>query len=144
MKELADHNGLEGYVTSDWGFIQNFYDKFRYLFVIFSISLAILILSMIYRKKKKHQEFSAGLGLGLFAVLAFIFFLVNFTGIEDKGIITGTNAYLMSGPSAGAELIEVIGEGHKVEIINRTDIWIQIKWRGGRAFVRENNIEALL
>lgn len=144
MKELADQNALVGYDTSDWGYLMNFYVKYRYLFVLTFLALAILILSMIYRKKKKHQEFSPGLGLGLFTVLAFIFFLVNFTGIEDKGIITGTSAYLMSGPSAGAELVEVIEEGHKVEIIDRTDIWVQIKWKGGRAFIRENNIEALL
>ena len=144
MKELADQNELEGYDTSDWGYLINFYVKFRYLFVVTFLALATLILSMIYRKKKKHQEFSPGLGIGLFTVLAFIFFLVNFTGIEDKGIITGTSAYLMSGPSAGADLVEVIKDGHKVEIIDRTDIWVQIKWKGSRAFVRENNIEALL
>ena len=49
----------------------------------------------------------------------------------------------MSGPSAGADLIEVVTEGHKVEIIDQTDIWVQIKWRSGRAFIRENNIQEL-
>jgi len=144
MKELASQNGLEGYSTSDWDYLLNSYYKFRNIIVAIFISMAILILTMIYRKKNKHMEFSPGLGFGLFAVLALIFFLVNLSDVEDKGIITGTNTYLMTGPSAGADLIEVVGEGHKVKIIDQTDIWIQIKWKGGRAFVRENNIEALL
>ncbi len=144
MTELADQNGLEGYKTSDWDYLLNFYDKYRYLFVLVFVALAVLILSMIFRKKSKHNQFSPGLGIGLFAVLVLIFYLVNFAQIEDKGIITGGSSYLMSGPSAGADLVEVVSDGHKVEIISKTDIWIQIKWKGGRAYIRENNIELLL
>ncbi len=144
MKELADQNGLQGYRTNDWDYILNFYDKYRYLFILVTMALAVLILAMMYRKKRKHQEFSPGLGIGLIATLGLFFYLVNFTGIDNQGIITGSSSYLMSGPSAGANLIEVVSDGHKVEIINQTDIWVQIKWKGGRAYIRENNIEELL
>ena len=42
-----------------------------------------------------------------------------------------------------AELIEVIGEGHKVEILDKKDIWYQIKWKENTAFVRETNLQEL-
>ena len=74
MTELADQNNLEGYKTSDLDYILNFYDKFRYLFVLGILAFALLILSMMYRKRKKHKESSPGLGLGLLATLALIFY----------------------------------------------------------------------
>ena len=50
----------------------------------------------------------------------------------------------MSGPSAAAELIEVVGQGHKVEILDKRDIWYEISWRGVRGYIRENNLEEIL
>ena len=67
--------------------------------------------------------------------------LTNFSGLKPQGIISGANTYLMTGPSAGADLVEVVNEGHRVEIIDWQDIWVEIRWRGSTAFIRENNIK---
>ncbi|MFY0593604.1 SH3 domain-containing protein [Roseivirga sp.] len=144
MDALAQVNGLEGYDTNDFQQFVKAIQDYDILIIAVLIALNLLILSMIFRKLKKHQERSPGLAVGLVIVLGLTFFFVNFTGPKEQGIVTSDNAYVMSGPSAASELVEVVGQGHKIEIIDKKDIWYQIKWRGKRAFVRETNLESLL
>lgn len=144
MNDLAQVNGLEGYDTNDFQQFVKAIQDYDMLIMAVLLALNLLILSMIFRKIKKHQEKSPGLAVGLVLVLVLTFLFVNFTGPKDKGIVTGDNSYVMSGPSAAAELVEVVGQGHKVEIISKSDIWYQIKWRGETAYVRENNLKELL
>ena len=143
MNEMAQENDLEGYETNDFNLFLKFFDENRHYFILAALGLSVLILSTILKRKKKLDERSAGLTIGLAASLLLTMYLVNFSGLAQKGIITSANAYLMSGPSAGADLIEVTGEGHKVEIAGQKDIWVEIKWKNGRAFIRENNIKKL-
>ena len=143
MRELATQNSLEGYEKTDIDHLLHFYYRHRYLFIFILLALGVLIISMIYRKKQKHRVLSYGLGIVLVAVLLLAGCLINFSGSNHKGIITGNNAYLMSGPSAGAELIEVTGEGHQVEIMDQIDIWLKIKWKGTPAYIRERNVREL-
>lgn len=144
MSDLAQVNGLEGYDSNDFQrFVKSIQD-YKLIIVAVLLALCLLILSMIFRKISKHQEKSPGLAVGFILVLALTVFFVNFSGQPQKGIVTSANSYVMSGPSAAAELIEVIGQGHKVEILDKNDIWYQIKWKGKTAFVRENNLQELL
>lgn len=144
MSDLAQVNGLEGYNSNDFQrFVKSIQD-YKLIIIGVLLALCLLILSMIFRKISKHQEKSPGLAVGFILVLALTIFFVNFSDQPQKGIVTSTNSYIMSGPSAAAELIEVIGQGHKVEILDKNDIWYQIKWKGKTAFVRENNLQELL
>lgn len=143
MQELADKNSLEGYETGDIDFILNFMRRFRFLLALVFVALGALILAMMLRKKKKHNVFSPGLTTGLVLSLSAVFYLVNLAGSKEKAIISSANAYLMTGPSAGSSLVEVVGEGHKVEIIDQQDVWTKIKWRGATAYIRENQLNQL-
>lgn len=143
MQELADANELEGYSTNDFDLFLKFFDENRSYFVFITLALSVLILSMIFKRKKKLNEKSVGLTMGLVAVIFLAFYLINLSNLAPKGIISSANAYLMTGPSAGSDLLEIAGEGHKVEIIGKKDIWLEIKWKTGRAYIRENNIQRL-
>lgn len=143
MRDLAATKDLEGYDASNLDYLLKFYSQYRFLFVAVFVAFGILIVAMIYRQKKKHSKPAPTLGVALVLVLIIGIYLTNFSGIKHKGIISGTNTYLMTGPSAGSDLVEVVGEGHKVEILDQQDIWIEIKWKGRRAYVREYNIKAL-
>ena len=144
MDELAQVNGLEGYESNDFIRFLKTLEDYSILIIGALLAFGFLILSMIFRKLKKHQEKSPGLAIGLVLVLGLNIFFINFFNKKDLGIISNSESYIMSGPSAAAELIEVVGQGHKVEILDKRDIWYEIIWRGGRGFIRENNIEKLL
>ncbi|MBO3699122.1 SH3 domain-containing protein [Roseivirga sp. E12] len=144
MSDLAQVNGLEGYGSNDFQRFVKTIQDFKLIIIAVLLALCLLILSMIFRKIKKHNEKSPGLAVGFVLVLALAVFFVNFSDQPQKGIVTSSNSYVMSGPSAAAELIEVVGQGHKVEILDKTDIWYEIMWKGKRAFVRETNLQELL
>ena len=143
MRDLATTMSLEGYEANNLDYALKIYNEYRFLIVAFFTALGLLVLSIIYRQKKKHGKPAPSLGLALVFVMIVAMYLSNFSGLTAQGIISSPNAYLMSGPSAGADLVEVVGEGHKVEIVDQQDIWVEIRWREGRAFIRENNIKAL-
>ena len=143
MRDLAATLSLEGYETDSFDYAFKLYTEYRLLLVAVFLALGLLIVSLIFRQQKKHGKAAPVLGMALFFVMAIAVYVTNFTGLSDQGIISSPNAYLMTGPSAGSDLVEVVGEGHKVEIIDQQDIWIEIKWRDQRAFVRENNIKPL-
>ena len=143
MNELAQINGLQGYEISDFQKFVKVTQNHRVLITLLLLSLCVLLLLMIFRKCKKHGEKSGGLGLGIALTIGITILFVNFTDLEVKGIVTSENAYVMSGPSAAAELVEVIGQGHKVELLRKKDIWYEITWRGKRAYIRENNLQKL-
>ena len=49
----------------------------------------------------------------------------------------------MEGPSAGAEVLDVIGKGNKVTIDKQTDVWLKIEWNGQSGYVKNNNVRLL-
>lgn len=144
MDALASVNGLEGYKPSEFEKVKKVVDDFKVQIIGILFALALLILGMMYRKIQKHKTKSPSLILSLAIVLAIIFYVVNLNTNKTNALIMQNNAYLMTGPSAAAELIEVVGQGHKVEVIGKKDIWYEIKWRGQRAYIRENNLKELL
>ncbi len=144
MNDLAQVNGLEGYNLSQFDQAKKAVEDFKLQIIGFLFAFALLIIGMMFRKLKKHQSKSPSLALSLVIILGLIFYVVNLNSNKSYALIRESNAYLMSGPSAAAELIEVANEGHKVEILGKKDIWYQIKWRAGRAYVRENNLLELL
>ena len=143
MRDLATARGLVGYEADNLDYVLRIYNEYRYLLVAFFAALGLLTLAIIYRQKKKQSKPAPGLGLALIFMVVAVLCLTNFPGLKPQGIISGANTYLMTGPSAGAELVEVVNEGHRVEIINWQDIWVEIRWREGAAFIRENKIKVL-
>lgn len=144
MEQLASVNGLEGYDMSQFDQAKKAVEDYKLQILGVLFAFALLLLAMIFRKLKKHQTKSPSLAISLVVILALIFYTVNLNSNKTNALIMQSNAYLMSGPSAAAELIEVVGQGHRVEVIGKKDIWYEIKWRGRRAYVRENNLRELL
>ena len=143
MRDLATTMSLEGYETDNLDYALKIYNEYRFLLVALFSALGLLVVAIIYRQRQKHGKPAVSLGLALVFVMIVALYLTNYSGLKDQGIISSPNTYLMSGPSAGADLVEVVGEGHKVEIVDQQDIWVEIRWKEQRAFIRENNIKAL-
>lgn len=144
MDGLASVNGLEGYRPSEFEKAKKVVEDFKVQIVGILFAFSLLILGMMYRKIHKHQAKSPSLIISLAIVLGMVFYVVNLNTNKTNALIMQNNAYLMTGPSAAAELIEVVSQGHKVEVIGKKDIWYEIKWRGRRAYIRENNLRELL
>ncbi|MEL7002387.1 MAG: SH3 domain-containing protein, partial [Bacteroidota bacterium] len=79
-------------------------------------------------------------GIFLVIVLGLLFYTLNFGRDYNKAIVVKNNTYLMSGPSAGAEVLEIIKKGHRVNVKDATDVWVQIEWDDQEAYVKADKI----
>lgn len=143
MEDLAKMNGLKGYDTTEWERITLFIEAYQWFIFAFLFTMALLLVAMMYRKKQKHGEKSFSLLGSFIFILLLLGYLINFNKEKNVGLVMENQAYLMSGPSAASDLIEAIGEGHKVKILGKEDIWYEIEWQGRRAFLRENKLTPL-
>jgi len=102
-----------------------------------------LLFAMIFYQKRKQQKRPVTAGIAYVLVLGALFYLINYGNPYQQGIVLESNTYLMSGPSAGAEVVDIINQGHKIDILGKEDVWVKVRWQGNIAYLRENNIKVL-
>lgn len=143
MEELAENRGLRGYDFNDFEFIKSvFYRYYQYL-VFGLFAFAILLLAIAYRLRFKKQERPVGAAIGMVAVLILLFYTLNFGLSYDRGIIMEDDTYLMEGPSAGAEVLRIIGKGHRLDIEGEEDVWIRTTWDNRTVYVKNTKIRPI-
>ncbi len=137
MEELAEKNKLEGYQNSETKKLQAFLQEYFNTITFFLTAASLLLFAVVFytrTKKNIKPSFSA-------TVLAFILLLlfvhVNFSPAPERGIVASPQTYLMSGPSAGASLVAIIGEGHQLEIKGKKDVWLRVQWKDRDVYVKE-------
>jgi tetratricopeptide (TPR) repeat protein len=139
MEELAERNRLDGYENSDADIAFALYYDYRQQISLGLIVITIFLLSLIYYRRRKGRRPMATSVL-LFTLLILFAAHLNLGEKNDTGIVGEPNTYLMDGPSAGASVIAVIDEGHRVEIVGKTDVWYEILWNGNHAYIKENSL----
>jgi uncharacterized protein YgiM (DUF1202 family) len=139
MEELASRNRLDGYENSDADIALALYYDYRQQITLGLTALAIFLLSLIYYRRRKGQR-PVATSVLLFTLLILLAVHLNLGEQNDTGIVGEPNTYLMDGPSAGATVIAVIDEGHRVEIVGKTDVWYEILWNGNHAYIKENSL----
>lgn len=142
MDDLAQEHNLIGYEYTDFDFFFNIYFKYYTEIVYFFLGLNVLLLAIIIYQKRKYQRKPVGYGIMLLLASGILFYLVNYGARYNKGIIT-SYSYLMSAPSAGAKLVDIAERGHRVQIKNRKNIWVEIEWNGSNAFIKEHHLKYL-
>lgn len=137
MEELAEKNNLEGYKTDDTvkflAWLQEQYTTIAGVIASFSVFLMALIFYQRVQKKIKPPL----TGLALVLTLAVLFVHINFSLKSERGIVAQPQTYLMSGPSAGASVVAIIGEGHQLEIKGKEDVWLRVNWKDNEVYVKE-------
>jgi len=144
MQELATEHGLSGYEYGDADVVFNFYKQFHQYFLSSVALLSILLIVGLFRRRISGNGSSLLLGVLNFFVLVGFFMLLNYSVSQPKGIIVGNDTYLMSGPSSGADLVDVLQVGHRVVVIEDNDIWVKILWQDKEVFIRKAKIRQLV
>ncbi len=139
MEELSTRYNLEGYENSDAEFAFSAYHDYHFHITLALAVIAVFLLSVIFSIKRKGQRPVAS---GVFALLTLtaLFIHVNWGGDVPTAIVSAPNTFLMDGPSPGASVIEVVGEGHRVEVTGKNDVWLRILWNGETAYIKESNL----
>jgi uncharacterized protein YgiM (DUF1202 family) len=143
MEDLAKANDLSGYEHDDITFLFSvYYQNYNWL-VIGVIALCLIMLALIIFQKKRFNTTPWLNGFFLVVLLAGLFALVNFGRDYNRGVITKNNTYIMTAPSSGADLVDVIEKGHKVVVEGKEDVWYKIEWDGQEAFIKAKNVKLL-
>lgn len=143
MDELAEKFDLEGYETTDsdrfWAFYQ---DQHLNISLLLAASI-ILALAVVYRTRIRLHQRPLGSAITVAALAILLFMHQQYGDVRLKGIIAQPSTYLMAGPSAGAPVIDVVGDGHRVQVIGKKDVWLKVRWDDDVAYVKQNSLRPI-
>lgn len=141
IEELAEANELEGYKYDDISYFFSLLEKYRLHFILLLGSVMALLLVYTLRKVREGERPLSAMIIQV--VVVTVLFSVTNLGPANNGIITSDSTLLRSGPSAGAEPIIVINKGHKVKVLDRSDVWTKILWDGEEVYVRNGKVRVI-
>jgi hypothetical protein len=139
MEDLANKHRLEGYQSSDGSRVMHFFQKNNLRIVaLLSVIIFFFFALLFYQKRKGDGVVATVLLIAFFSVS--LFAVANWGGKPSQVIISSGTTYLMSGPSAGASVISILDEGHRLTVQSEKDVWLKVKWKEKDAYVKKNNV----
>lgn len=142
IEELSAEKSLSGYKYDDTHFFVAVLSKYQMQIQLVLAALILTLTAYIFRKKKQNERPITATVFQLFLLVALIL-LTNESYEKNQGIIVQNNTLLRSGPSAGAEPVQLVERGHKVEILSKDHVWSKISWDGEEVFVRNARLKAI-
>lgn len=139
LQELASKNKLKGYEHSEMNQIMFTLKKYSVHISGMLAAIVIFLLTIVYRQRKKEIR-PISIGVLTTIIIAIFALQVNMSFESPSGIIVDSNTYLMSGPSAGANVIALVSEGHKIKIKDKKDVWLKVEWLNKDVYIKENQV----
>jgi len=139
MEELAEKNGLEGYEHTETARILFLIKKYNQ-YVSVALAALVLLLIAVQYKQKRNEPRSMATAVPVAIVILLLALQVNISIDSPMAIVTNSNTYLMSGPSAGANVVTLIKEGHKLKIKDKKDVWLKVEWGDKDVYIKEQYV----
>ena len=143
MENLAEQNKLMGYNYDDAEFFLNLYHRYQFQIDLVIIALTVFLFSLILYRKRTNKQLTLFPLFLFIGFLALIFVLNNFGRERLKAIITSPEVHLMKGPSPGADVVDVVAMGHRVEILGQHDVWVKIRWDENDAYIKAFDLKPI-
>ena len=143
MEELAGKKNLQGYEFTDFDFLLTNFYKYYDLLVYLLIAGSLLMLVLVYYQKIKLQRSPIIPATVMVIFLAGLYYTLNYGRTYKRAIVSSPNTYLMSGPSAGSEVIDIIDKGHRIKLSGNEDVWIKVKWQDQIAYIKKDKLRYL-
>jgi hypothetical protein len=140
LDELSQKYRLEGYETGETDRLFILYRQHEAKVTLALIALILFLFTFISVQRLRYQK-QAHTTWGLLIVVSLLFLAhLNFGAGQTKAIITKNNTYIMTGPSAGASVIAVVRDGHRVNIKGKKDVWVKVEWGDATGYIKETNV----
>lgn len=139
MEDLATQYSLQGYEYSDFKFILNLARYYQipinFLFILF---VSIWVVWIAYRSfwYKSNMKFPALMVL----LLLVAFQVLNFVIKSYSEAIISTTTFVMTGPSAAADIYQTIEKGNKVVVLDETDVWYKVSLDERKGYIKKNHL----
>lgn len=141
IKSLTGQRSLVGYEVSDGQRFIIFLTEYQDYIVgvlAFFLVLSIVTSWITGRKSEKTQTFWPTILL-----MILIFFTNNFLNGPRTGLVTSSPTFIVTKPSAGGELIDMVEPGHRVRIKSSKDIWYEVEWKEKNAYIKKDDVTRL-
>jgi hypothetical protein len=143
IEEMAARNKLEGYSDSDAARLWTFLKENHKPLLGFLLSICIFLFALLYYQHVKLKRKATATTIVLLFFLVLLFIQGYLLRTRMQGIISSASTYLMSGPSAGSSVLTILGEGHRLEILGKKDVWVKVKWLDAEVYVKEDALLAV-
>ncbi len=140
MEEIASKNRLEGYQLSDFSNLFTLLQRHSFQITVFLLSIILFFFALMFYQKIKQQKKPLVPAIGVFFFLTLLFVHNQVDDFQKVGIVSESSTYLMSGPSAGSSVIDIISEGHQLKILGQNDVWIKVSWKDKEVFIKESSL----
>ncbi len=138
MEELADKYHLEGYKPTAQSQLHGWVNKNADLIKgVIATVLFFFFAWLVFQKKRNESVVVPAFFLVITAIgLAWF---INLGEPKPQIMVAQSRVYLMSGPSAGASVVDVLEEGHRLPVSGEKDVWLRVSWREKEAFIKKSN-----
>ena len=140
MNEIARANNLSGYETDDLNYFYLFYRKYGVYFLLFLLIPAGYVFTVLLLKLVRKETIPRRQKWIVFVYLLMLLIFTNLPEGVQSGITSQDRVLLRTDPSAAAPIVEVIGRGHKVNILGTKDIYLRVLWHNELYFIRRDNV----
>jgi hypothetical protein len=137
-EELAAKFKLTGYEEDNSNTFNRGITK-NLIWIQAALTFVLLIIAMVIFIQRRQSRRPWELVTALILVIGLLFYSTNFYSSES-GIVTSDKAYLMDGPSAGANVVSIINEGTLLKLLGSEDVWIRVKWTDKEVYLKEKSI----
>lgn len=140
MNDIARANNLNGYETDDLNYFYLFYKKYGIYFLLFLLVPAGYAFGVLVVKLVRKETIPLRQKWVLLFYLIGLLLFVNLPEGVQSGITSHERVLLRTDPSAAAPIAEIIGRGHKVNIIGSQDIYLRVFWHNELYYIRRDNV----
>jgi hypothetical protein len=140
MNDIARANNLSGYETDDLNYFYLFYRKYGVYFLLFLLIPAGYVFSVLILKLVRKEAIPQRQKWTMLLYLLLLLIFVNLPEGVQSGITSHERVLLRTDPSAAAPVAEIIGRGHKVNILGTKDIYLRVLWHNELYFIRRDNV----
>lgn len=141
IKSLTGQTELVGYEVSDGMRFILFLVEYKEV-IVGALTLT-LVLSLVFLWAKGNKLTEARFYWPSVFLIALIFVINNFLKAQNAALVTNSPTLIVSEPSAGGEMIDLVEPGHRVKIKASKDIWYEIEWKEKIAYLRKDNVTRL-
>ena len=137
---LANARSLGGFERTDFDRITTWLqNRMRSIMPLIAASGLACLALMAFCLKRNWHGGKIIAGIIAFFSTALFFWMVNFSEPTQKAVVARA-AYFMTGPSAGANFIELVNEGNQVSIEGGQDVWAQVRWKEKEGFIKKTDL----
>ena len=142
MEELAEEKNFAGYEFNDFEFVQTVFYKYYFTIVFSLLALAVLMLAVVFRLRQRQMNAAVPAFL-MVLTLAVVFYILNYGREYDRSIVTHRETFVMSGPSAAAEVLEVVSRGTRLHTYGHEDVWVKVKVNDREGYIRQTKLREI-